>query len=447
MKLLTKRLSAIVLALAVVLSLGVCSVFAASVAVTKVEILNDVDDVAATYTDDLSNIELSPAQMMKVTVSLTGGDEDSNVTFLSAKSAAEGYDDETIEYIDQVPVEDGVAEILFRPRFGENTFVAKVGGTDAEVVTFNYTVEEPEVPKTITLQASDATAVEDTEGDTVTITIATTGEITGDYTVKLAGETLTAEEDYTIEDTTLTISNSALGAAGTKIVTVSADDVEGTCAITVNAKPVIDEPEIDDEDTQDVVQDNMDAAIPSNPVVSEGSAVVELPAEVDGVGENKHEVIYNIPAQEVGSSIAVSGNTITYTPKQDEFANKITITATTAAGTIEKTMYFINPDIGVAFGNVTVLADENGADIFADDALFETARTTTHVAEISTARVAALNVALAREGAADKVADVSQTLDLDGENGFVLAEYRIYKRMLAGHADYKPSAIKAAFDR
>lgn len=196
------------------LSSSMSAFAASSVSVTKVEVMEG-SETKQTITDMSQAISLTPAQMLKVTVSVTGATADSVfATFLSTKSDAATLSNDNVQYVGQTTVNDSTATFTFRPRttLGTGDFTAKVGATEATTAaTFNYSVAE--AIKTMSMTAvKNSLPANSTDDATFKIT-GFEGTAYTSFKVYLDGsETELANDKYSIamsgSDLVLTLNNS-----------------------------------------------------------------------------------------------------------------------------------------------------------------------------------------------------------------------------------------------
>lgn len=228
---------------------GTASVFAENVVkVTKVEVLGGDGTAVETYTDDLTDIKLTPEQMLQVTLNVESTEENQSdkavfVSFLSYMTEGTLSND-TVQYVAQRLAENGSATIKFRPRasLGEGTFAAKSGATDAKTAAvFNYEVKTAD--KIITLTGKKNSIKANSTEDATFVIGDFAGEDYSGFAVYIdESETALDSGKYTIEktDNELVLAvkheNFADKKAGSKIkVTVKHDgyvDISGEIAIT-----------------------------------------------------------------------------------------------------------------------------------------------------------------------------------------------------------------------
>lgn len=142
----------------------ICSMLSSSfnvLAANNVEIKGisvlENDKVVATFEPTDGNIQLTPEQMLQVTVSVKGDEMESVYASFLSNSNNKDISNATVQYVAQKAIgEDNTATFKFRPRksVGQGSFIAKSGATGAEkAATFNYMVKEED--KTMTLTGKD----------------------------------------------------------------------------------------------------------------------------------------------------------------------------------------------------------------------------------------------------------------------------------------------------
>ncbi len=252
---------------------------------------------------------------------------------------------------------------------------------------------------------------------------------------------------YTIVDGVLTIQYSALDTTvGTHTVYVSGNAYEGASATyTVTAKvvpePDPDEPELPEEDVEDV-QSAVNEIDYANSVVGNS---FELVKEVT-VGETTVEL--NVETETYGdSAIVIDGDTVTYNPDAENrhFVSKVTITTTVGEDVnVQKTetIYFIPAGTKISFGNVIAIAAADGTDAFAEEN-FEEYKNTPEALE---AQTVALNVVLGRQGK-NTIAQQEETLDYDQSGTITLSEYKIFRYMMLGKSGYSWNDVQSVRDK
>lgn len=139
----------------------ICSMLSSSfnvLAANNVEIKGisvlENDKVVATFEPTDGNIQLTPEQMLQVTVSVKGDEMESVYASFLSNSNNKDISNATVQYVAQKAIgEDNTATFKFRPRksVGQGSFIAKSGATGAEkAATFNYMVKEEDKTMTLT---------------------------------------------------------------------------------------------------------------------------------------------------------------------------------------------------------------------------------------------------------------------------------------------------------
>lgn len=174
--------------------------FASTVEITNVEVMSDNNTVVSRITDTTQGVELTPEQILRVTVDVKDAPRgEAYVSYLSNKSEG-ALSNETIQYVSQETVENGSATktVTFRPRatVGEGTFVFGSGATGATTAaTFNYTVKESD--KTMIFASKDAEFVIGSEEPVKFTVTGFEGDEYNDFEV-LVDETKVSVSEYTI---------------------------------------------------------------------------------------------------------------------------------------------------------------------------------------------------------------------------------------------------------
>lgn len=455
-----KRFLACFAALAILCSM--VTVFADpvnTVDIEKVEVLTEGSETTVSYENDLStrDITLTQEQLLKVTISLKNSEDvalnEGDITFLSYTNGTDTSDlsDDNIQYIDQGSVataENNKVIVTFRPRvtLDTGTFVAKAGGTDAEVDSFTYTVTEAEKNLVLTSTCGPITP---SEGD-ATFTVAvedSSAAPEGLTSVKIDGN----DVDYTYAEGILTIANANVGAVGTHSVVVTATGYKASNAATYTVSAPPSAPITPDQAGD--AQAALDKIEFAPEVQGDGTSVIEIPDSVNIGPEDAPvhaDVVSKVTVNTNDGAVAYDEATgkITYNPEAENahFVSKVVITTTIKGEngndvTSKKTVYLTpNENTTAAFGNFAVIADANGDDAFTTDEKLAAADDN----EINNARVEALNITLGRQNM-DTVFKAEDTLDYDQDGYFVLAEYRIIKLMFEGTDPlYKVNELKDA---
>ncbi len=433
-------------ALAAAMSCSMISAFANTVSIESIKVLNNASDAGTVA--DKSSVSLTPEQLLQVTVklspdsgaTLSAGD----ITFLSYKPAVDGaeqvLDNTTIQYVDQQTAtiaEDktnGTATITFRPRtgLGKGTFTAKAGGTDVTTAeSFNYTVAEADADMAMTLSGTTVEA-----GGSITVTLAS-GE------TKIAGATVkaTKSDDSTVvnaveseaKDGTYTLT---LATAGT--YSVSVDKVEGykqvaAQTVTVTAKT----PTGPSDEDKNNAQTGLDDAIGG--ISAKGAGKLTLPEKVTTAGNSEGYTI-NYTIEDADSNAEISGGKLTL--KEGKFGAKVQLKADLGNGVSNtKTVYLFatgTDEESISFGNIDMIAADDGSDAFANDTSFEAIDNNY---DYTAAAAEILNLALGR-GNIENVPKGAVDINLDGN--VTLAEYRMFKLLIdSSETYYVPSNFAA----
>lgn len=438
-----KRLFA--LAMSTAMTLCSVSAFANTISIDEIRVLNSADDMGTVCT---TGVELTSEQLLKVTVKLTPGTDESlgtsdQITFLSfakdtAVSELANTNIQFVEQSDIVTDEDGTgtATFTFRPRLAVGEYTVKAGGTDVtSAASFDYTVKAPTYDMTMTLSATTVT-----EGETVTVTLKNkdNGALTGATVTATptTGTAVTATESSD-NDGTYTFSNLAVGKYS---VTASATGYNNATVQTlvVNAKQTVTIP----EDDRDSVKEDLNNKIDG--IESVGTAEVTLPSDkVGGSGDSDgYDVSYTITNTEVNDKVEMNDNKITL--KDNVFGAKVEIKVTVGDIETTKTVYLVKEGGDkVSFGNLELISDSTGGDAFDDDESFSEA-VTTNESKLVTTAAEILNLALGR-GDISKLPQGAVDINLDGK--VTLAEYRMFKQLISTSEDdafYKPSNFATA---
>lgn len=425
------------IALAAAMSSGMMSAFANTVSIDKVEVLNDASNVATTYSaDSLSNITLSPEQMMRVTVKLSG-DEDAtealgsgDVTFLSYNSQVDAsenpvaLDNASIQYVDQVSTSAVEAQkyrtatVTFRPRINAGAFVAKAGGTDAnQAASFNYTVAVPKSNMTFT-----GTNVSFEEGGTATFSLKNKDGENFDANTNIVvkdGETAVDSSKVSYANGVLSVTGLSVG---THSITVEIEgyNVPSAVSVTVTQKKPTG-PAAGDKDN---AQNGLDNAVGN--ISSVGKGEVALTESVS-TSAGEYTITYTIENEGAGAEIK-DGKLVL---KSGTFGAKVQLKADLGNGVEEtKTVYLVQGEgKDVSFGNLDMIADDEGNDAFDDDTAFSSVGEHDYTA----AAAELLNLALGR-GSINNVPQGAVDINLDGK--VTLAEYRMFKLLLDKNESY-----------
>lgn len=460
MKKTLKQLFASLIVLAMIFSM-VTAFATNTVVIESIEVLEDGEvNPVATFAATADDITLKQDQLLKVTLSLKDSENaplnDGDITFLSyvKDTATNALADTNIQYIDQGSVattQDNKVVVTFRPRTTINNsigfFEAKVGGTDATAVDFEYEVTSADVNMTV----SGGAAFYDEQEANVEFTtnVLSTGSISA---VKIGADALTVDTDYTLDTTgdyikvTVLQAKVATLAVGTHTVTISADGfVDGTGTIKINEKEYV-VPDDDKDEAQSGLGTALGGAINTDIAPEEdGSFVVSGLNDVTvnvGGQDKKVEFTLDTTASTPGVAIDEAGN-LTYTPVQGEspFVGKAKIEAKVGSNvSVVKDVYFIPAGVTIGFGNVTAL-DNSLADAFkpegTDDEKIEAfeAWVAANEGPVKAAKDLALAVAAGR-AEADTIAQATETLSFNGDEIITLNEYNIYRKMVEGFNGY-----------
>ena len=439
------RMVAAIGAFALLSSASICASAQNSVAVQKVDILGMDGNIARTYTA-VDNITLTPSELMQVTIQLSdeakAAVKEGEVTFLSYVDGEENaLSNDNIQYIDQKTSDDsGSVVIRFRPRttIGQGEFAARIGGVNvAEAGSFSYTVAEAD--KTMSLTGSAAITEGSTEAAAFTLDPVPTSDVTVTIDKGKAGseKVLAATEYSCTPEGTLSILNAGSYAVGEHTVTVSAEGYTDASAKFEVLKKTVD---VTDEEKAELEKKLTE--ITATPV--EGNAKsVTLPGVVTA-GEKEFAVSYTLK-DNANNNVTLDGTTLTLA--SDVFAAKVVVTAKVGDSiTGDNRIYIVPADTKIAFGNIGLFADANGGDAFADDDSFKAVLDNSDNAnEFLAEKAIALSLAL-RKATGDTAGSdlpVFDVLDYDRNGTITLAEYRVFKLMLAGQEGFKPSDIAA----
>lgn len=189
----------------------ICSMLSSSfnvLAANNVEIKGisvlENDKVVATFEPTDGNIQLTPEQMLQVTVSVKGDEMESVYASFLSNSNNKDISNETVQYVAQKAIgEDNTATFKFRPRksVGQGSFIAKSGATGAEkAATFNYMVKEEDKTMTLTGKNNIIKANEIADATFVVTPTSFTGEDYTGFSVYIDdSSTALATDKYKIE--------------------------------------------------------------------------------------------------------------------------------------------------------------------------------------------------------------------------------------------------------
>ena len=430
------------LALAAAMSGCMVSAFANTVSFDGVKVLgNDGVTVKATYTADQiksGSVKIAPGEYMEVTAKLTPGENASltsgDITFLSHNSGANELGNDNIQYVDQqtaaIDSNSGAATIKFSPRtslaMSTGQFVAKAGGTDVTAAAeFSYTVEAEK--KTMTMEGVPTAPI--TVGGSVTIALKEGENAVTGATVKATDKnnaenvvTATANNDGTY---TMTFNT-----AGTYTITASKADYFdiSSSEFIVSAKSV---------DTEKVTK-SVEETLKN---VNGGGKTASLPTNAAVDGENK-DIAYKVEGGKAAIEISEDG-TKTLKLNDNAFAAKVDLVATVDGVDVHKTVYLkADSTSQIAFGNLALISNAEGADAFTDDDKFSAALAdAANKAAVELTRAEALNYVINNSQPNDVIASA---IDYDSKDGITLSEYRMFKLLINGNTDFSASKISAA---
>lgn len=189
----------------------ICSMLSSSfnvLAANNVEIKGisvlENDKVVATFEPTDGNIQLTPEQMLQVTVSVKGDEMESVYASFLSNSNNKDISNATVQYVAQKAIgEDNTATFKFRPRksVGQGSFIAKSGATDAEkAATFHYMVKEEDKTMTLTGKNNIIKANEIADATFVVTPTSFTGEDYTGFSVYIDdSSTALATDKYKIE--------------------------------------------------------------------------------------------------------------------------------------------------------------------------------------------------------------------------------------------------------
>lgn len=413
-------------AAALVMSCSMVTGWANGVEIVDVKVLNSATDEGTSFKNAegvIENVKLNTEQMLQVTVKLTDGATENpavaagDVTFLSnIDGESVTLNNSTIQYVDQqtASTTDGTATITFRPRTtvgtaGVGSFVAKAGGTDvATTAEFNYTVEAPKVDMTV-----DELSKTITEGGSAVFKI--TPDSSVDISTVTVKENNDALESVTYADGTLTISGLQ---QGTHNLVISADGYNDKLVTVVVNSADVSVPDEEVEGVTGALGDELGK-------VTQGGTSVELPTTANG-----YDVAYSIPNEAPNKDkVTLTGNTLTL--NDNVFAAKVTVNATVGTGgqiTAAKDIYLVkDSSVNISFGNLDLISDSNGKDVFASSTDLEAAALT--ATQMTGIKAEALNYALDRR---TPDTAINSAIDYDLNGDVTLSEYRMLKLMFEG---------------
>lgn len=189
----------------------ICSMLSSSfnvLAANNVEIKGisvlENDKVVETFEPTDGNIQLTPEQMLQVTVSVKGDEMESVYASFLSNSNNKDISNATVQYVAQKAIgEDNTATFKFRPRksVGQGSFIAKSGATGAEkAATFHYMVKEEDKTMTLTGKNNIIKANEIADATFVVTPTSFTGEDYTGFSVYIDdSSTALATDKYKIE--------------------------------------------------------------------------------------------------------------------------------------------------------------------------------------------------------------------------------------------------------
>ena len=180
------------------------NVLAANNVEIKVISVLENDKVVATFEPTDGNMQLTPEQMLQVTVSVKGDEMESVYASFLSNSNNKDISNATVQYVAQKAIgEDNTATFKFRPRksVGQGSFIAKSGATGAEkAATFNYMVKEEDKTMTLTGKNNIIKANEIADATFVVTPTSFTGEDYTGFSVYIDdSSTALATDKYKIE--------------------------------------------------------------------------------------------------------------------------------------------------------------------------------------------------------------------------------------------------------
>ncbi len=419
------------LALAAAMSSCMVSAFANTVEITKVEVLSNASDATGMeFTkgeNGFENVSLTPDQLLRVTVKLLNGNAAAagDVTFLSNKAdlGTETLGNENIQYVDQQTVgEDGTTTITFRPRtsIGTGAFIAKAGGTEVSAAdSLNYEVKSADENMEMTLSSETIEA-----GGTVTVTLKS-----GETAVSNAEVKATAAGAADVMGTTDTSGSCTLTLATAGTYTISAT-AEGYTLKEAKTVAVTPKKTVDPDAAKNAINETFNS-------ITSGSSEVSLSPSAT-IGEETHNISYEVKTNGKDKIEKTEDNKLKL--KEGVFAAKVDITATIDTTSETKTVYlFKDENTTVAFGNLCLLSNTNGADAFKNQTDFQAA-INENSAAVTASRAEALNAVLNGINTIDS--SVRSAIDLDGNGEVTLSEYRMFKLLLNGDQSFTPEKFE-----
>ncbi len=465
MKKTTKTLMSCLLALAMLVGMSANCLAANSISIEKVEILDGTGRVKETYTSFTDAIGVQQgAEVIKVTgklvtvpaegeaaTAVSGG----AATYLAYASAvdAEGSElvlgNDTIEYIDQMNTgSDGIVSFTYRNRDSVMVptaeapvaITAKMGGTDVSTVAqFSYNVEADLPILRAVISDGVSNFVKGKAADAVQVTLSNTvegGAIPADITGLYIGDkALDANGLTAYASGSIKINQDFLNTleVGTHSIKVTADGFNE--AFIANCI-VVSIPEFNDEQNAAVEEALGSLTIPDS--ATDGS--VTIPTVNSDVAPYGMEISV---AEVDNNKVTIDTATNTISLKSGVPFAKVTVTVGVIGSTETKqeTVYMIPENVHPAFGNIG-LHVKDGKDAFAYDPEADETETntafstyvTTNAANFTDDIATALSVALDDSKAA-ALPHFTSALDFDRNGTLALAEYRIYRLLMAGGPD------------
>jgi len=477
---------ACLLALVMLVGMSANCLAANTITIEKVEILDGTGRVKETYTSFTDAIGVQQgAEVIKVTgkletvpaegeaaTAVSGG----AATYLAYASAVDSGEEgapvlgnDTIEYIDQMNTgSDGIVSFTYRNRdsFEGSSMIpaagapvaitAKMGGTDVSTVAqFSYNVEAdlPILTLTKGVGSFSFTQTQAAADANYTLTSNAYDTVEEEQVMRLpaaitvkVGTTTVAAENYTYASGALTIKKDYLNtlAVGTHTLTVQAEGFNEAFDGTAFSVAIL----AFDEDQNAAVEEALGSlTIPDS--AADGS--VTIPTVNSDVAPYGMEISV---AEVDNNKVTIDTATNKISLKSGVPFAKVTVTVGVIGSTETKqeTVYMIPENVHPAFGNIG-LHVEDGEDAFAYDPEADETETNTSFSTYVTTKAAdfaddiatALSVAL-DDTKADALPHFEDALNFDGEEGLTLAEYRIYRLLMAGGVDgiHTFTAVNAA---
>ncbi|MBD9010552.1 MAG: carboxypeptidase regulatory-like domain-containing protein, partial [Clostridiales bacterium] len=219
-------------------------------------------------------------------------------------------------------------------------------------------------------------------------------------------------------------------AAGTYTISAAKDGFNDVVSseFSVNAKPV---------DTEKVTK-SVEETLKN---VNGGGKAASLPTNAAVDGENK-DIAYKVEGGKAAIEISEDG-TKTLKLNDNAFAAKVDLVATVDGVDVHKTVYLkADSTTQIAFGNLALISNAEGADAFTDDDKFSAALAdAANKAAVELTRAEALNYVINNSQPNDVIASA---IDYDSKDGITLSEYRMFKLLINGNTDFSASKISVA---